>query len=56
MPAHGGPYEMRVEVSKPAGRGREAEVMTVPVICWQPELEKDRAQQRAYRRRRGRVA
>jgi single-stranded DNA-binding protein len=31
-------YEARLELSKPAGRGREAEAMVVPVICWQPEV------------------
>jgi hypothetical protein len=26
-------YELRIEVTKPAARGREAETMTVPVRC-----------------------
>jgi hypothetical protein len=31
-------YEVRLDVTKPATRGREAEMMTVPVIVWAAEL------------------
>jgi single-stranded DNA-binding protein len=30
-------HELRVDVTKPAARGREAETMVVPVIAWAPE-------------------
>ena len=31
-------YELRLDVSKPAARGREAETMVVPIIVWTPEV------------------
>ena len=31
-------HELKVTITKPAARGREAGVMVVPVIVWAPEL------------------
>jgi hypothetical protein len=31
-------YEVKMDVTRPASRGREAEVMTVPIIVWAPEI------------------
>jgi hypothetical protein len=50
--------EVRVTVTKPAARGREAETMAVPVIVWQPELglaRRDARARDADRHRRARL-